>query len=276
MSIISMLSKLSGWYRLLIVSSVCWIIGALIVIDPWARYGRRSGNNWDEFLLVGILPVVIFLGLIWIVQGFNKARKKGERVKDSQDDANKLENHKESLNIPDDYSPQIQTTTEGSDIDSDRVLCADGSCIGTVNPNGVCNECGRTIDEINEIAERKTKQAYFSGTIPKSLLIRLRITLWVCIITFLLFIVAANVYDTNTFENELFSILTMIGSAILIVGNILFLRDIGVLAISLKKSSIAWIAGCLFIPLFFHIYAYVHLSGLALSKFMVSDHSHSR
>jgi hypothetical protein len=271
-----MLSKLSGWYRLLIVSSVCWIIGALIAIDPWTRYGRRAGNNWDEFLLVGILPIVIFWGLIWIVQGFRKARKKGEKVKDSHDDAKKLESYKEFSNNPDDHSPQIQTTKESSDIASDRVLCADGSCIGTVNLNGICNECGRTIDEINEIAERKTTQASFSRTIPKSLLIRLRITLWVCIITFLLFIVAANLYATYTFENELFSILTIIGSAILIVGNILFLRDIGILAISLKKSSIAWIAGCLFIPIFFHIYAYVHLSGLAHSKFMVSEPSRSR
>jgi rRNA maturation endonuclease Nob1 len=26
---------------------------------------------------------------------------------------------------------------------SDRVLCSDGNCIGTINEKGVCNECGK-------------------------------------------------------------------------------------------------------------------------------------
>jgi hypothetical protein len=26
---------------------------------------------------------------------------------------------------------------------SDRVLCSDGSCIGTINEKGVCNVCGK-------------------------------------------------------------------------------------------------------------------------------------
>jgi hypothetical protein len=278
MSIISVLSKLSGWFRLLIVSSVIWIIGALVATDPWTRRGRRSGSysNWDDFFLVGILPVVVLWGIIWIVQGFKKGSKKDEHTHFSQDDSDKFFEHRESSTVPHDFSSDKHTITDPSGMDNGRILCADESCIGTLNPDGVCTECGRTLEEINEGIRSKTQQSSFSKTIPKSLLNRMRITLWVCIIIFLLFIVAANVLDTGTVENELIKILIIIGSAVLIIGNILFLRDVGLLAILLNKSPIMWIAGCLFIPFFFHIYAYVHLSGLAFSKFMVSDHTHSR
>ena len=34
--------------------------------------------------------------------------------------------------------------SDGNDIDfSKRVLCSDGTCIGVINENGVCNECGK-------------------------------------------------------------------------------------------------------------------------------------
>ncbi len=76
MALISSFSKLSGWYRLLIVASIIWIIGALIATDPWIHNlgGRGSYNNWDSFLLVGILPVVVLWGIIWTVQGFRKRK----------------------------------------------------------------------------------------------------------------------------------------------------------------------------------------------------------
>jgi hypothetical protein len=30
---------------------------------------------------------------------------------------------------------------------SNRVLCIDGTCIGVINEQGVCNECGKTYSE---------------------------------------------------------------------------------------------------------------------------------
>lgn len=32
---------------------------------------------------------------------------------------------------------------ENSDDFAERVLCSDGTCIGVINKNGVCNECGK-------------------------------------------------------------------------------------------------------------------------------------
>ncbi len=73
------ISELSGWYRVAFVMSLIWIIGVLIGIEPrqlYSQSGRgRSYVNIDDFLLIGVLPVVIFWGLIWIVKGFKKSEK---------------------------------------------------------------------------------------------------------------------------------------------------------------------------------------------------------
>jgi hypothetical protein len=70
------ISELSVWYRISVVISLIWIIGSLIGIEPWYRRGGRgSYGNIDDFLLIGVLPVVIFWGLIWIVKGFKKSGK---------------------------------------------------------------------------------------------------------------------------------------------------------------------------------------------------------
>jgi hypothetical protein len=42
------------------------------------------------------------------------------------------------------------STGEGDDDASDfsnRVLCSDGTCIGVINEQGVCNECGKPYAE---------------------------------------------------------------------------------------------------------------------------------
>ncbi|MBW1895997.1 MAG: hypothetical protein JRI47_02970 [Deltaproteobacteria bacterium] len=33
---------------------------------------------------------------------------------------------------------------------SDRILCSDGTCIGVINEQGVCNECGKPYAEETE------------------------------------------------------------------------------------------------------------------------------
>ena len=38
----------------------------------------------------------------------------------------------------------------GTDDFSNRVLCSDGNCIGVINAQGVCNECGKPYAEDDE------------------------------------------------------------------------------------------------------------------------------
>ena len=41
--------------------------------------------------------------------------------------------------------------SQEADIDfSDRLLCSDGTCIGVINENGVCTECGKPYSEEDE------------------------------------------------------------------------------------------------------------------------------
>ena len=61
MSIEKIFYRLSGWYRLLVVASVVWVVFFLI--------------NWDKFLTFGVLPVIIIWGVIWIVQGFRQKKE---------------------------------------------------------------------------------------------------------------------------------------------------------------------------------------------------------
>ena len=78
------LTKISGWYRLLIIASIIWIIVSLVTIDPWTQnyspfpFSETTNlvSHWDKFFRIGILPVVILWGLIWVINGFrNKKRK---------------------------------------------------------------------------------------------------------------------------------------------------------------------------------------------------------
>jgi hypothetical protein len=70
-----LLKKISGWYRLLIFISTIWILGVLALSKPWS-YSRRAGyvnfKNLDDFIVIGLSPVILCWGIIWIVQGFKK------------------------------------------------------------------------------------------------------------------------------------------------------------------------------------------------------------
>ena len=73
MSIISSISKLSGWYRILTLASVIWFLVILINTNPWTKHGSRgSSNNWDEFIGLGVLPIIVVWGIIWVIRGFKK------------------------------------------------------------------------------------------------------------------------------------------------------------------------------------------------------------
>lgn len=64
MSLPSYVSGLSGWYRLLIVVSIVWIMLALVY-----------SGSWRLFVLYGVMPVTLFWGIVWIERGFREARK---------------------------------------------------------------------------------------------------------------------------------------------------------------------------------------------------------
>jgi hypothetical protein len=63
-------SGLSGWYRLLIVFSVLWSILIYAGMEPWEYSDRKQG-----YIFIGILPVLVLWGIIWIVKGFRRGKK---------------------------------------------------------------------------------------------------------------------------------------------------------------------------------------------------------
>lgn len=71
----SKLSKISAWYRIFIVFSIVWIIGTYIglVLDP-----RKP--NWVGFGMA-FLMVIVFWGILWIVQGFRKNKQNQAELK---------------------------------------------------------------------------------------------------------------------------------------------------------------------------------------------------
>ncbi len=69
-----MFSKITAWYRIFIVLSIGWIVCVLAGLEPWRRV-----SNQDDFLIIGILPVVLLWGIFWIVKGFKESEKKHEK-----------------------------------------------------------------------------------------------------------------------------------------------------------------------------------------------------
>jgi hypothetical protein len=63
-------SRLSGWYRLWVVLSCIWILFIYIAFEVWEYPG-----NQKEFILIGVLPILIFWGSIWIYKGFRSNKK---------------------------------------------------------------------------------------------------------------------------------------------------------------------------------------------------------
>ncbi len=59
------LLTISGWLRLAIVVTVIWLIG-------WAAYLRPWNGEMLSFTLVGLVPVILGWGALWIIAGFRK------------------------------------------------------------------------------------------------------------------------------------------------------------------------------------------------------------
>jgi len=64
------IKKNKGAFRIGVLLSVIWVFGLLVVTKPYARFGGIT-----DFLLSGVLPVFVFWGTIWVLNGFASEAK---------------------------------------------------------------------------------------------------------------------------------------------------------------------------------------------------------
>jgi len=76
------MNKTKGFLRIGIVLSVLWLFVMAFEHSMWQR-GGILGNNLDDFVAQGVLPLVIFWGLVWAIAGF---RNKDDETEDAEDD----------------------------------------------------------------------------------------------------------------------------------------------------------------------------------------------
>ena len=66
----------------MIFISAIWLFGVLVYINPWYQSGSGLGggsyghSNWNDFFLIGVIPIIVLWGIIWIVQGFRNTQNK--------------------------------------------------------------------------------------------------------------------------------------------------------------------------------------------------------
>jgi len=186
-------------------------------------------------------------------------------AEDIQDEAIKCKHCGEWLKASTVETSEEHLANEEINTMDDRILCPDGSCIGTINSYGVCIECGRTPDEIIKGIASKVKQPSFTGNIPLSLIKRLRISFLFVLINSLLLFLLGIIATTNSLPKDIENLLFISLFSVGFIAGIAFLRYIGKLALLLDKSIIIWVGGCIVFPLF-TIYAYNHLTRLAVPK----------
>jgi hypothetical protein len=69
----------------------------------------------------------------------------------------KNKNNETTSDIKDDNSETFEDADHDNDWEN-RVLCHDGNCIGVIGPNGLCKECGKPSEGIEEISGEDTKE----------------------------------------------------------------------------------------------------------------------
>ena len=62
-----------GAIRLGMLISVLWVVGSFVTFEPFSKRG-----SWTEFLGIGIIPVVSYLGILWVISGFLSNKNKME------------------------------------------------------------------------------------------------------------------------------------------------------------------------------------------------------
>ena len=62
-----------GAIRLGVFISVLWVIGSFVALELPDSY------CWTDFLAIGIIPVVSYLGILWVITGFLPNKNKIEK-----------------------------------------------------------------------------------------------------------------------------------------------------------------------------------------------------
>ncbi|MBW2621987.1 MAG: DUF1289 domain-containing protein [Deltaproteobacteria bacterium] len=151
---------------------------------------------------------------------------------------------------------------------TDRISCADEACIGIVDSEGICTECGRTSDEIIKDVESKSQPFQIPGLIPKIIIKRLQISARVIIFGWL-FVCLAPLFLYFLNSDVIFNVFIFIYFIVAIgtLGfHIFFLIYINRLANALGKNGPAWVFFCFGLTFLFQIYAYHHLMNQAKGK----------
>ncbi len=66
-----------GAIRLVVLISVLWVAGFFVALEPYRSY-RGKSQSWTEFFGLGIIPVISYLGILWVISGFLPNKKKVE------------------------------------------------------------------------------------------------------------------------------------------------------------------------------------------------------
>ena len=61
-----------GAIRLGVLISVLWVIAFFVVLEPPRHV------SWTEFLGIGIIPVISYSGILWVISGFLPKKSKME------------------------------------------------------------------------------------------------------------------------------------------------------------------------------------------------------
>ena len=60
-----------GAIRLGVFISVSWVVGSFVALEPYSKYWR-----WTKFFGIGIIPVISYLGILWVISGFLPKRNR--------------------------------------------------------------------------------------------------------------------------------------------------------------------------------------------------------
>ena len=62
-----------GAIRLGVLISVLWVVGHFVASEPGSRF-----YGWTNFFVFGIIPVILYWGIIWVISGFLPSKNKME------------------------------------------------------------------------------------------------------------------------------------------------------------------------------------------------------
>jgi hypothetical protein len=67
-----------GAIRLGVLISVLWVVGSFVALEPYRSYWGGKSHSWTEFLEIGIISVISYWGILWVISGFLPSKKKME------------------------------------------------------------------------------------------------------------------------------------------------------------------------------------------------------